>query len=515
LEKKFDASLQLTTSILIQTFSHLQLSKQTMSQYNNTRANTRSEGQIDLLQMGVPADKLVEVAAMIVGSRGSGIKRYTAKVTGTYVKLFSSTAGRDVRVSLDECDTVYISGRSDADVQKVAAMVNQDVQAHFDPSVQSTRPAISTPCPPEAAGTVIGHRGENLKRIQRYIADGCYINHNYATGQFDITANDLQACQRAAEKIKDAIRAYFDEQKRYKRQKRRGGDQAPCQENTSSNSFSALGGDSTDDDSDLDEDAVREMAEQRRRKMANELQRAFYDNSSNSSIEQNKKDERYRWTVREELSTMNDPDTGAPLYEEYSVKDRTSGRLRHFTGIHAVPWSAVDQELQRRKAIGQRQADERQDRRSGLANHRQEQDRHKDSFFTPAKNHTAPIWGSGDMSQVTSAEGVEALKMSAKKPRALVRHNGPLELSIHLPTERPVSPKAKGMVALSLGKVATVETKRPVDLTPNVTLSLKPKEEKRSWADRVDDSDDEDFGAPIDWGTDKFVRPTEDNSAWD
>ena len=58
---------------------------------NMAYTNNRSEGIINLTEMGVSNDKLGEVASMLIGKGGSGIRRYTGQASGSFVKLYNSS----------------------------------------------------------------------------------------------------------------------------------------------------------------------------------------------------------------------------------------------------------------------------------------------------------------------------------------------------------------------------------------------------------------------------------------
>ena len=480
----------------------------------------RSEGTISLTQMGVPSNKIGEVAAMLIGRRGSGIKRYTKAAAGSFIKLFNGEKGKDAKAAVADCDTVYISARSDEDVRKVASMITQDIQAFFDPSVKSTRPSLEVDCPTDAVGTVIGKRGENLKRLMRHIGEGCYVIHNSATGKFEVTADNKNACLRTEQKIKDAIHDFYEDQKQYKRNRRRGTSAPQGEDTKSSNSFAAFEASDSDEDSDgeLDEDEVRLIAQKKRDKMAQDLKAQMFSNGS--SIDSIKRDERYRWEVRHDLAKMDDPETGGPLFPDYTA--RVGGRTRKFTGVHAVPWAEVDNEIQRRKEIGKRQADERESRKRGLREHRARKEvstasfPQMDGFNTSVQPVKSSGWG--DLSKVKDSAGVAEIRQKSTS-------RGPRPTRSAVPSSAPTPVRDySNMVTLTPSQVISqvafddtyVGPSEPVDLTPNVTLTVEEKKPVEPippltkitcWADECS-SDEEDE-------VDQFGRPIEDNSAWD
>ena len=447
--------------------------------FNNR--NNRSEGLINLTQMGVPEDQLGQVAAMLVGQAGSGIKRYTKAANGSFVKLYNTAKGKDSKAHLNDCDTVYISARSDVDVRTIAGMISQDIQAFFDPSVKSTRPSLEVDCPSEAVGTIIGKRGESLKRLMRHIGEGCYIVHNSNSGKFEVTADNQNACLRTEQKIKDSIRDFYEDQKQYKRNQRNAGRAGDGKKGDaqSQNSFAGLVCDSDGESSG--DDVEREVERSRRQKAKEDkLRRELFREDTSSYGATSKDDTRYRWQVREELSDRQDPETGGPMYPDYTARDHKTGKMRKFTGIHAVPWEAVDEEVDRRKEIGRRQADERDQARLARQDEKARQlyEQEQLAAMSETSSSSQPSHGWGDLSKVKNSEGVDELKEQEKARR---QSNKPLPKKTEQKVEQPKS----GMVFLSVGKVKKPKpAAAPVDLTPSLvrtdsaplTIPYEPEE---------------------------------------
>ena len=502
----------------------------------------RQEGVINLNALGLTAEQRIAVVAAVIGTSGSNIKRLTTNYRGLYVRLHNAEKGPAVDVDGSECDTIYISGRTAADVTGTAGLINQDIQATVDSSKKSSRPTIKVPCPSEAAGTVIGTKGFAIKYIQSLVDEGCYIVHDRPTNSFTIVANKQTAVDHAKIKIEEAIEKYFADQKAWEKQKRaRGRGQVESASSASSNSYACLS--LSDDDSDSDDSSEDERDEIRRN--ANEkrlrevrLKRDMFDCSSSgssgsSSIADKKGSTRERWAIRKALSKEKDPTTGGPLFADYQSRDFKTGRNRSFTGVHAVPWDAVDAEQKRiagEQTLRREQSDART--RKGEMDMRRRK-LTSDTWDQCGSGGTTVVhgWGGDSMGDVKSSTGAEELsektraqsyaderrdRVKADKDRKEKSSGNMVRLG-KCRNKRFTAPATKSST-VDLSKVIQAVSggeaeETVIDVSPNITLDVKDKP-----ADR-----DEAGGTFVGWGDvlsvdegewSPPVRGQEDNSAW-
>lgn len=315
------------------------------SHYSNIN---RPVGHIDLRKIGVSPDKIPAIAAMIIGYRGNGIKRYTSSVVGGFVRLQSdmNTPNPTTKTSTNDCHIVYISGRTVQDVQKIAMMINQDILAHKNQSVSSSRPTLSVPCPQNSVSIIIGVGGNNIKSIMRLIGDGCYIIHNNKTSMFDITANTPNACVLASNMIKQTIINLQPEVVHTPKQSKNSTPIIPDapQKPLSKGSRYTLLADLQSDDDDLaetesvssfDTNSSKSSSKKTKRSPAPNIARQLFYTPSQGESETNKKN--IRFMLSKKLDSHGDP-----LYPAYTIWDNTSNKYVVISGASAVPWDAVD-----------------------------------------------------------------------------------------------------------------------------------------------------------------------------
>ena len=539
-------------------FSENRINTFNMSSNNN---NNRFEGIINLDALGLSASQRTAVVAAIIGTRGSNIRRLTDKYPGLYIRLYNAEKGQKVRVDGRECDTVYICGRKAEDVSGAASLINQDIQATVDPAKKSSRPTIDVPCPDEAAGTVIGRGGSGLKYIQRLVGNGCYIVHNKDKGVFEIVANKQTSMTHAKVKIEESIKQYYTDQKEWKKRKQGRGGGSETASTGSRNRFALPSDSDTDSDDDSDQDsedereAIREAAAKKRaQEDALKMQMFDYrstDSSGSSSIGAIKDNNRERWAIRETLSKKTDPKTGGPLFPEYQDRDYKTGKRRTFSGVHAVPWEAVDAEMKRLDQEKSRKQSVSA-RRQAARDLRHQREALKETQWEQLGSAAAEVrpnthWGGSGLADVKSSEGTDAL---AENARILSERRQTAERLARAKEERERQERrSSGMVTLGVrrrikssgeAKSSTVdlsgvvqavaqeeEVTRTVDLTPNITLDVQPKpmvwggglKPGQSWADVADSEDEEsDIGSPH-WDDETDMERQrrmmeDDNSAW-
>lgn len=338
-------------------------------QTGNSQSNvpTRPHGHIDLLKFGIPPTRIGEIAAMVIGKNGSGIRRYTSATNGSFVKLQETKNVSDqpqYRPDLALCQYIYISARSVQDVQKVALMVNQDIIHYLRGyTVQPSRPTLNLNAPPqrEVVGFVIGRNGENLKRIQRFVGEECFIVHDPTSQIFRITANTTNACRLAECKIADSIREFILRTKNH---------QNPTPVNldkpkTMGSRYECIAEQSdTDDDDSVTSSLIEQhtalttpsqdplhtnLPKKARKKMrrAKQLENELFDNSSvssNGSIANIRFADLERKRVRDDLSKTTD-EKGHLVYPDVDFWDNKSRRWVKLTGPAAVPWEDVEKKI--------------------------------------------------------------------------------------------------------------------------------------------------------------------------
>lgn len=341
-------------------------------QTGNSQSNiyTRPHGHIDLEKLGVPSFRIGEIAGMVVGKNGSGIRRYTSTVSGAFVKLQTTkelSASGESRPDLSRCRYVYISARTIQDVQKVALMVNQDIIHYFRGiSVQPSRPTlnVNAPLQREVVGFVIGCNGDNLKRIQRYVGEECFIVHDSTSNIFRVTANTTNACRLAECKITDSIREFMQRTKKPQ-------NPPPSNQhnsNTTGSRYECIGEQSYNEDDDSasvtsslidqhstshshDEELTKPSKKARKKnRRAKQLENQLFDNSSvssNGSIANIRSVEQEKKRVRDNLSKTTD-ENGNLYYPDVDFWDNKSRRWVKLSGSAAVPWEDVEQELRSR-----------------------------------------------------------------------------------------------------------------------------------------------------------------------
>ena len=435
-----------------------------MSQtYNNNRA----EGTIDLSKMGVPKDRFGDVSAMVVGSGGSGIRRYTKTEPGSYVKVYNHTCGKDAKTKVTDCDTVYISARSAEAVKKLGGLITQDIKAFFDPNVVSSRPQIHMDCPGEVVGTIIGRGGDSKRKLEREIGDGCYIVHNRETGKFDISADTDSACQRAKMKIESRITKFYKDQSEYKRTVQLR--ETKSLDSSSTNSFSLLGVSDTDSDG---EDLV-EKVEAKKAKQTESIRNSLFQEDKSSYSSTSSEDKKYRWEIREELSKRK-TESGDYLYPDYMGKDYKTGKPRMIEGVYAVPWDAVDDEIEKRKSIGRSQETSRfrKAREAAMESQRQSIANGSASFpeINGSKTPSMPIqcsWKSSNLSKVKDGSSLT-----------------------QVPTPPPTSTAtvpSQGMMTMKVVKKRRPKAPAPMDLSEPIS---KPLREPSPFLELPEDMDD-------------------------
>lgn len=309
-------------------------------------------------QAELPVD--TKTVSALIGRGGTNTKRVCrAAGNGTFIRAYNKSKGKDVRAKVSECDTFHIEAYSSESVKKAAALLRQDEQAFLKNGAPS-RPQALVKCDGKdsaAVGTVIGSRGANIQRIQRFVGDGCYIVHKKETGGFVVTCNTQRSLAMAVTKLRSSISDYHMEQKEW-RKRQKFARESNQQDTRSNNSFAGLVEDS-DEESDDDTVDRATMVKQRYQqrvqtrkldRFSKQMDGAFRKAYSNGGIRDRKTHEQKRWEVRKEMGKKTNRETGAPLYEPYEFRTK-EGKLVRCAGTSAVPWSEVDAEMKRLQHI--------------------------------------------------------------------------------------------------------------------------------------------------------------------
>lgn len=291
----------------------------------------RVEGSISLSSMGYQDSDKGKICGVIVGRGGSGIKSITTKFPGTWITVYNERLGKDTRCRPNDCDSIYISGPSQTHVQGVVQMVAEIARdTMYGTLPKYTGPTVKVTCPLEAVGAVIGRGGVGIKSIQTKIGDQCHIYFNKESGYFEISASTQIACDRARGCIGSAIREFFTPKEALPISK-------PV---IFSNRFDCLDTGTSDS-----EDELTSALE----KHKDDLEQAVFSvnraNAYKSRLNRKNREipAKERWTIKEELAKKCDPN-GNPLYAPFVCQHR--GRV---TGVNAVPWSAVDEVIDKRQ----------------------------------------------------------------------------------------------------------------------------------------------------------------------
>ena len=289
----------------------------------------RPSAMINLGKLNMTTIQHKSVVSSIIGIRGSNINRLTKLIPGVYIRLYNNKKGKDTRVSGIECDMIYITARSKDDVTKCMNILKKEIKLAIDGNLKNARPTVFLNCPREITGIVIGSNGIGLKNIQYKCGNGCFIIYDNNTSQFKITALTEYSILKAKYFIEEKITQYYKIQEKPKEKPK----ETP-KETKSNNRYDTI---SFDDSSDSDNEIC----------VNNDIikvePKVFVDVKSSS----NEPSKEERWTIRSELALKKNID-GSLLYPSFYAKDYVTGKERHFEGVYAVPWNAVNNVISER-----------------------------------------------------------------------------------------------------------------------------------------------------------------------
>ena len=394
--------------------------KYTFETHKQHMANQRFTGTISLTSLGLSPEMVRSTASMLVGQGGANIRRMTGEVPGSHIRLFKGILGHHEKCGVRECDSVLISARTQDGVRLIATMIKKDIQSLMDPCKNSSRPTITLDCLKEAVGSVIGKGGAKLKDIQGSAGGNCFIRHDQGLGKFVVSADDEDSVCEAKLQIEKAIQKFHDTKHWW-------------------------GGQSDNSDSDGDmEDARPGLKETEAERVQRELLSAMFK----SSPVTNGMSERDRWSIRESLGNKLSAD-GSPVYKTYWGKAH-QGVSTQCSGTHAVPWSEVDNEIERRRqetmALNEKLI--KKDREMGNEKDRQ---RWEDSWETPTDTESNSSW--------------DAIESHSDNLQTLKSASGSKELQEHQAKVDDEKTHARAMVIVrSKVRKPQVKASNPVDL---------------------------------------------------
>ena len=376
-------------------------------------AQQRFEGSILLANLGFSAGEVGKAASAIVGLGGSGIKALTGKFPGLFVQVFNSSKGRDTKAQMSDCDTVYISGRSGADVQAAATAVAARARAVIN-GTSKAGPSLQVGCPTGAVGWVIGSGGRGLKQMGETAGDYCHIHFNRETGKFDITANTQAACDRAKVYIGQRIREFLKPKVENRPASR-----------PRSNGFAGLVLESGDNGSG---DELEDLVEASRPSVVSVALDVLSQGSQRSkgsiaSLQASEVPQKIRWEIREELSKKVDPETGALWHQPFHRKDRETGADQFVKGVQAVPWSAVDDYIGERRADQKKRQVERMEQRSSAAATRRSMEERQSYLDTKDSESAFPTLGAATTKRTNGRGTKHHLSQSRCRYRPSRRHH--------------------------------------------------------------------------------------------
>ena len=275
--------------------------------------NTRYEGTIAI--MG-PIKIRQEVVLVLIGKSGSNIQQIREVVgNDTYIRIFDSTKEKGYTQRIfKKCDKIYISSNNEKSLRKAAMMLKKtmnefiNVQENVPENPENEEKPINLECVvqvrEEAIGTIIGKGGNNLRQLMSRIGNGCYIVFKRELNGFLISGNTKETLELGKKAILESDNSYFMKK-----------DQHIQRHNKSS------------------------------------LQASFMSGQSYELNYREQKDlNKQRWEIREELSRLYNTD-GYPVYPAYTVKDHKTGRKKLLSGVYSVPWSAVNDVMERNRMV--------------------------------------------------------------------------------------------------------------------------------------------------------------------
>jgi len=153
------------------------------------------------------------VVSSLIGKGGVNIRRLRSKVGNkTFIKFYKIDYGKKEKAKLEECDTVYISSRSEIAIRKAAKILKMNIRNIKDGSNNSEfnsefKELIEVDA--KSVGTIIGFKGTNLESIMKLAGPYCYIVYKKEENGFLVIGNTKDEIVKAKEEILKRQEDYF------------------------------------------------------------------------------------------------------------------------------------------------------------------------------------------------------------------------------------------------------------------------------------------------------------------
>ena len=149
------------------------------------------------------------VVSSLIGKGGVNIRRLRSKVGNkTFIKFYKIDYGTKKKAKLEECDTVYISSRSEIAIRKAAKILKMNIRNIKDGSNNSEfKELIEVDA--KSVGTIIGFKGTNLESIMKLAGPYCYIVYKKEENGFLVIGNTEDEIVKAKEEILKRQEDYF------------------------------------------------------------------------------------------------------------------------------------------------------------------------------------------------------------------------------------------------------------------------------------------------------------------
>ena len=149
------------------------------------------------------------VVSSLIGKGGVNIRRLRSKVGNkTFIKFYKIDYGKKEKAKLEECDTVYISSRSEIAIRKAAKILKMNIRNIKDGSnISEFKELIEVDA--KSVGTIIGFKGINLESIMKLAGPYCYIVYKKEENGFLVIGNTKDEIVKAKKEILKRQKNYF------------------------------------------------------------------------------------------------------------------------------------------------------------------------------------------------------------------------------------------------------------------------------------------------------------------
>jgi len=207
--------------------------------------NNRKETTIDILEFKLTNYQHKLVTSNIIGKSGSNIAQISKQIPGIYIRLFNTKKGKDIYVPGEECDSIYIAGRTEKCISKCIQLIKNDIQSIISTNKPTNKHTTTFKSPDDLVGYIIGRQGVGLKNIQQKCGNGCFIIYDKDIHLFKISAFTKTTLKRAILYLEDTIQTYYDQKLKIKKSPTMDYKKSPTH---SYNSFDILSYDEDDEE---------------------------------------------------------------------------------------------------------------------------------------------------------------------------------------------------------------------------------------------------------------------------